>query len=267
MKKQSFCKSFLIFSCATILFGCVNSNYDDISPTNPHKEESQVISDNNIEDKIPKQENTTTENKRKYYTVVKVVDGDTITVNINGNDETLRLIGIDTPETVHPSKPVECFGIEASNKAKELLNGQKVSLEADSTQGKRDKYGRLLYYVFLEDGTHFNKLMIRDGYAYEYTYNIPYKYQNEFKEAEQDAKNNKRGLWADGACGFENIDNATPEPVGQPTQCECSYNKYNCSDFKTHAEAQSLYECCGGVNKDVHGLDRDKNGQACESLP
>ena len=141
--------------------------------------------------------------EEKIYSVVKVVDGDTISVNINGITETIRLIGINTPETVDPRKPVECFGIEASNKAKELLTGKKVILESDPTEGERDKYQRLLRYVWMEDGTFFNKKMISDGYAYEYTYDTPYKYQAEFKQAETEARLAKRGLWDDDACSEE----------------------------------------------------------------
>jgi len=134
------------------------------------------------------------------YSVSSVVDGDTIKVNINGKIETLRLIGLDTPETVDPRKEVQCFGLEASNKAKELLTGKKVKLEADSTQDERDKYGRLLRYVWLEDGTFYNKKMISDGYAHEYTYGVPYKYQAEFKAAQKSAQDNQRGLWATETC-------------------------------------------------------------------
>ena len=136
----------------------------------------------------------------KQYKVVKVVDGDTLDVSINGKTEAIRLIGINTPETVDPRKPVECFGKEASNKAKELLAGKTVGLQNDPTQGERDKYGRLLRYVTLADGTSFNKLMISQGYAYEYTYNKPYKYQAEYKQAQKTASANKKGLWADTTC-------------------------------------------------------------------
>ena len=121
----------------------------------------------------------------KYYSVSRVVDGDTIDVSIDGKVKRLRLIGINTPETVDPRKLVECFGVEASNKAKTLLTGKKVSLESDGSQGELDKYNRLLRYVFLEDGTNINLLMIKEGYAYEYTYNLPYKYQAEFKNAQK----------------------------------------------------------------------------------
>src|SRR3712207_834205 len=92
------------------------------------------------------------------YEVVKVVDGDTLDVkNKEGITERLRLIGINTPETVDPRKPVECFGKEASNRAKTLLHGGTVTLEFDPTQDTRDKYGRLLAYVILPDGTNYNK--------------------------------------------------------------------------------------------------------------
>ena len=79
-----------------------------------------------------------------YYSVIDVVDGDTIKVSMNGTITTLRLIGMDTPETVDPRKPVQCFGKEASNKAKELLSGKKVRLEMDPSQGTLDTYGRTL---------------------------------------------------------------------------------------------------------------------------
>lgn len=134
------------------------------------------------------------------YKVVKVVDGDTLDVDIEGKIERLRLIGIDTPETVDPRKEVQCFGIEASNKAKELLTGQYVTLEADPSQGERDKYKRLLRYVFLPDGTNYNLYMIKEGYAHEYTYDTKYKYQLAFREAETLAQENQRGLWSPQTC-------------------------------------------------------------------
>lgn len=137
------------------------------------------------------------------YDVVDVVDGDTVKLNINGIVETARLIGIDTPETVHPSKPVECFGIEASNKAKTTLSGRAVSFETDPSQGTRDTYGRLLGYIILSDGSNFNQMMIEQGYAYEYTYSVPYKYQSAFKAAEQNARTSGAGLWAEGVCDEE----------------------------------------------------------------
>lgn len=135
------------------------------------------------------------------YPVVQVVDGDTIKVDILGEIETIRLIGIDTPETVDPRKIVQCFGQEASEKAKEMLTDKRVRLEADITQSDRDNYGRLLRYVFLEDNTFFNKVMIRDGYAHEYTYNSnPYQYQADFLALENEARINERGLWSPEAC-------------------------------------------------------------------
>ena len=144
------------------------------------------------------------------YDVVSVTDGDTIKVNIGGTTETIRLIGIDTPETVDPRKPVQCFGQEASKKSKELLTGKKVRLEADPTQGERDKYGRLLRFVFLEDGTNFNKMMIAEGYAHEYTYDSnPYKYQVEFKDAEKQAREANKGLWSPTSCSGDTSQGAT----------------------------------------------------------
>ncbi|MBU3925078.1 thermonuclease family protein [Patescibacteria group bacterium] len=210
------------------------------------------------------------------YKVVKVVDGDTIAVDIAGKTKTIRLIGINTPETVDPRKPVECFGKEASNKAKEILTGKSVRLEADITQGERDKYGRLLRYAFLEDGTNFNKMMISEGFAYEYTYGTPYKYQDEFNQAEKEAMDAQKGLWAPGACDAQTgaaaiASAASPTLISSLTtvsnKYDCSGNIYNCSDFSTHAEAQAAFEACGGAANDIHRLDSDKDGLVCESLP
>jgi micrococcal nuclease len=134
------------------------------------------------------------------YSVTHIVDGDTLNVDINGETKRIRLIGLNTPETVDPRRQVECFGKEASEKAKKILTGQKVRIETDPSQGSRDKYGRWLAYVFLHDGTLFNKLMIEEGYGHEYTYRLPYKYMEEFKVAETKARENKKGLWADGVC-------------------------------------------------------------------
>lgn len=134
------------------------------------------------------------------HPIIHVVDGDTVDVDINGETERIRLIGLNTPETVDPRRPVECFGKEASEKAKDILTGQKVKIETDPSQDLRDKYGRLLAYVFLPDGTLFNKMIIQEGYGHEYTYHLPYKYQAEFKAAERTARETKQGLWADGIC-------------------------------------------------------------------
>lgn len=138
--------------------------------------------------------------QRKLYPVLYVVDGDTLDIAMGGVKTRLRLIGINTPEVVDPRRKVECFGKEASVKAKALLMGSEVSIELDPSQDKYDKYGRLLAYVYLPDGTMFNEQMIEEGYAYEYTYRLPYKYQREFKQAQYDAKRTGRGLWASGVC-------------------------------------------------------------------
>ncbi|MCK9352244.1 MAG: thermonuclease family protein [Candidatus Paceibacterota bacterium] len=147
------------------------------------------------------QTSNTTISPNEFYHVVRVVDGDTIVVKINDKKEMVRLIGMNTPETVDPRKPVECFGKEAAEEAKKILTDRSVRLETDPSQDQRDRYGRLLAYVFLPDGTNFSRLMIETGYGYEYTYDLPYKYQTEFKQAEKDAKENDRGLWARNVCG------------------------------------------------------------------
>ncbi len=135
-----------------------------------------------------------------YYKVTKVTDGDTIHVQIGETDEVIRLIGINTPETVDPRRPVQCFGKEASNRMKEIVGGKIVRLEYDDSQSLRDAYDRLLAYVYLEDGQMVNRKMVAEGYAYEYTYLRPYKYQKEFRELQRLADTSERGLWAPDNC-------------------------------------------------------------------
>ena len=119
----------------------------------------------------------------------RVVDGDTIVLN---NGEIVRLIGVDTPEIKHPRKPVEYYGKEASAFTKRMLEGKEVRLEYDWQQ--RDKYGRLLAYVYLTDGTFLNAEIVKQGYGYAYT-KFPFKYLEQFKQYEKEARENKRGLW------------------------------------------------------------------------
>lgn len=210
-----------------------------------------------------------------WYPVSKVIDGDTLVASINGKNITIRLIGIDTPETVDPRKTVQCFGKEASEKARQILSGSSVRLENDPSQGAFDKYGRTLAYVYVvanskPEGILVNEYMIAEGYGHEYTYTIPYKYQEEFKAAEKHAREAKKGLWADDACARESARPAkTPPPsaVAEGGPYECSRNIYNCSSFKMQSEAQAVFDSCGGSNNDIHKLDSDGDGRVCESLP
>ena len=126
--------------------------------------------------------------------VVRIVDGDTIIVS-DGNDIKVRLIGIDTPETVHPSKPVEHYGKEASRFTDNLLKGEQVYLVSDTEGDKIDKYGRTLAHVYrAPDGLFVNAEIIRQGYGHAYT-RFPFKYMEEFKQLERFAREAEKGLW------------------------------------------------------------------------
>ncbi|MFZ3072633.1 MAG: thermonuclease family protein [Thermodesulfobacteriota bacterium] len=123
------------------------------------------------------------------YLCDRVIDGDTIVIEDNRK---IRLIGVDTPETVHPNKPVEYFGKEASLFTKRMAEGKKVKIEYDWQ--KKDKYGRTLAYLYLEDGTFLNLEIIRQGYGFAYT-KFPFKHLEIFRQAEKEARENRRGLW------------------------------------------------------------------------
>lgn len=130
--------------------------------------------------------------------VIKFIDGDTIKVELLDFNrklnkiETIRFIGVDTPETVHPKKIVQYFGKEASEYTKQLLSDEIVYLGFDNDL--RDKYGRLLCYCYTKDGTFINYKLIADGYGYAYL-KYPFVYEKEFKEAEKTARTKRLGLW------------------------------------------------------------------------
>lgn len=129
----------------------------------------------------------------KLYTVKKVVDGDTIVVDFNGTDEKVRLIGVDTPESVHKDKSKNVKeGKIASNYTKAKLENKQVELEFDIQQ--KDKYGRLLAYVYI-DGNMVNKMLLEDGMAKLATYPPNVKYVEEFKKIQAQARQKNVGFW------------------------------------------------------------------------
>ncbi len=134
--------------------------------------------------------------------VLRAVDGDTLNVALDGGTEaSVRLLGVNTPETVDPRRPVECFGKEASAFTKAMTDGKRVRLEADPQADEVDKYGRLLRNVFLEDGTDVNAVLVGEGYAYAYVGFPQDKTRKaELMRLEEEARAQKRGLWADGVC-------------------------------------------------------------------
>jgi len=129
-------------------------------------------------------------------TVARVVDGDTIRVRIEGREERVRLVGIDTPESVKPGTPVQCFALAASARTKALLpKGSAVRLVRDVEE--RDRYGRLLAYVYrARDDLFVNLALAREGYAVVLTVPPNVAHADEFVAAARDAREHGRGLWS-----------------------------------------------------------------------
>jgi micrococcal nuclease len=130
------------------------------------------------------------------YPVVRSVDGDTIRVNRGGEEIVVRLIGIDTPESVAPDRPVECFGPEASARTAELVTGKQVWLEYDEVSGLTDKYDRTLAYVWLRPEVMLNEELVKEGFAEQYTYAEGFRHQRDLEEAERQARQGGLGLWS-----------------------------------------------------------------------
>ena len=130
------------------------------------------------------------------YKILEVYDGDTVEVDMQGTPEKIRFVGADTPETKDPRKPVQCYGPEASAYTHKMLgNGARVRLVADPLTSNRDLYGRLLRYVYLTDGTLYNKQLIQKGFAHAYV-GFPFTKTADFIKTQDLAKDSKTGLWA-----------------------------------------------------------------------
>lgn len=128
------------------------------------------------------------------YSVTSFVDGDTIAVSMNGRIEKVRFIGVDTPETHKPNTPVQCYGPAAAAYTKNTIGTNSVRLVSDSLTTDRDRYNRLLRYVYLPDGTLVNQKLIQNGYGFYYPY-FPFSKSDQFSADQDAAIKAKKGLW------------------------------------------------------------------------
>lgn len=189
--------------------------------------------------------------------VLRVLDGDTIEVDVAGSVQRVRYLGIDAPESSG-----DPWAEQASAKNREWVDGQTVWLEQDTSD--TDQYGRLLRYVYMGE-LFVNAQLVRLGLASCLSVPPDVRHAAVLAAAEQEAQRERLGQWGDPPT-FQSAP-TSPPPAG-PAVCDCSSNCYNCKDFKTYAEAQACFDYCWQVTGgDVHHLDGDKDGSVCESLP
>jgi len=238
-----------------------------------------------------------TQPSKTKYKVVSITDGDTVRISIDGVEEKVRLVGIDSPESKDPNEPKGCYADEATVKLKELILNKEVYIRYDGEQGSRDRYDRLLLYIWLpdDDGDIFiNNYLVQEGYAFAYR-KIDSDYLDQFIESENSAKVNKKGLWGD-ACActkneevsrvctdcneaevtYKNWDCTTSKSISQDTNCanlctspqteptiqiwNCDCSK-TCSEMSTCDEAQYQLNTCG-----CSARDGDNDGIACDTM-
>lgn len=200
--------------------------------------------------------------------VTRIVDGDTIEINYQGRTESVRLLLVDTPETKHPQLPVQPFGPEASAFAEEMLLGKTVQVEFDGP--KRDKYDRMLAYLWV-DGKNFNEMLLEKGLArYAYVYDPPYTHQSSMKAAEARAKEKRIGIWSIDnyvtSSGY-NTTSETPKSSSKPKNEQKQEKPANEYNFKNCTELREVFP--EGVPSDHPAyqskMDRDKDNWACEA--
>lgn len=177
--------------------------------------------------------------------VLSVIDGDTIEVELGGREYRLRYIGVDSPERDEP------YYEEALAFNRELVADQTVILVQDVSE--TDQYGRLLRYVYGEDGTFVNGELIRNGMARLVTFPPDVAQTEYLREVQDQARAAGAGMWG------------SPELAGP---CDCDRNLYDCRDFRSRGEAQTCFEYCRETTgRDVHNLDGGGDGLVCEFLP
>ena len=191
--------------------------------------------------------------------VTRVIDGDTVEASLRHSSVDIRLLGVDTPETVHPTEPVECFGPEASAFTKLRLEGKRVRLEFDVE--RLDRYDRALAYIWLK-GRLFNRTLVRRGFATALIYLPNDKYAKQLERAEDRARAEQRGLWGEckgglgdgssggggtGKCDPSYPDVCIPPP---PPDLDCADVEHR--DFRVKGS-------------DPHGFDGDGDGRGCET--
>jgi len=248
-----------------------------------------------LEQPIKQKENTFPSEKKEYddpqeklYDVVSITDGDTFRIMYEGSSTPLRMIAIDTPELHHPSEPVQCYAKEAKEYLESLIAGKKIHIESEPLDDDKDKYDRLLRYVFLEDGTNVNEKMLSEGYAFEKTYTPGYKYQTIFKDAQQEAIDNKKGLWAENTCKGDVYTGTYKDPSLQDvvktaptvpivtktikektttTKTNTGDPSFTCNCGKTCGQMDSCKEAYYQLNTcGCSARDGDHDGVPCESL-
>lgn len=168
-----------------------------------------------------------------------VSDGDTIKVRLKGRTERVRLIGIDTPELGRDGAADQCHAREAKRQMKKLVQGKRVRLKRDSTQANRDKYGRLLRYVYTAKGRRdVGKVLINRGHGREYTYrNRKYKHRSSYRAAERRARKAGRGLWS--SCDDDSSDDGSTTPPGA---CVIKGNIASSGEKIYHVPGQQHYD-------------------------
>src|SRR5918994_6277826 len=250
--------------------------------------------DENAVDEEPKQTNTAEQATKKsqdpgrydaLVTVKRVVDGDTVEISpaIDGIED-LRFIGVDTPETKHPDCGEQPYADEAFEFTRSQLEGEEVELEFD--EQRKDRYNRLLAYVYPSDEEMFNETLLEEGYAQVATFPPNVKYVERFLQAQEEARAAGRGLWAlpfdqlaqqtdqgNGIGGAGCDEEATPsksapspkpKPNPNPERKTRSSADLDCPDFSTQEQAQQVL---AADPSDPNDLDGNSDGEACESLP
>ena len=264
------------------LAGCAGTPVDGPSTPNaesesagePHTETTDQSTEATVQDSTDE----ITSTNEQTATVTRVIDGDTIEIEYaNGTEDTIRLLGVDTPETtLSRVDPDEYFGIpdttagrdhlfewgeRASALADNELAGEEVEIVVDPESDRRGYFGRLLAYIYV-DGENFNERLLTDGYAR--MYDSQFSMREDFREVEAEAQDDEVGLWDYDGPVEEELESKQELTTDDDVPPPPADGDYDCSTFDTQEQAQTVYD---RDTSDPHRLDVDGDGEPCESLP
>lgn len=226
-RKQISILAIIVFTLLSTISAFLFFQKEPQNQNQSSKSQPQVLSTRTITSQSP---------DTQSVKVVRVIDGDTIELE---NGQKVRYIGIDTPETVHPEKSIQCFGIEASAKNRESVEGKHIRLEKDISE--TDKYGRLLRYVYLEN-IFINDYLVKEGFAYASSYPPDIKYQDLFSNSQKEAQHYNRGLWSSCSSNSDQELNQSNSNSSPPESCSVKGNISSSGEKIYHMPGQHYYD-------------------------
>ena len=226
----------ILCCCCVIIFGAL------LPPTPKEDNRSNDVKGTSVKQATEPEQKEVIET----YQVKNITDGDTIKIEYKGKIEPVRLLGIDSPETG------DCYSSESTGKLTELVKDKSIRVEFDTIQGQRDKYDRLLFYIWVEGPdnkeTFVNEYLVKEGYSIAYT-KINSKYLEQFTKLEEEATTSKKGLWGDTCKCADKKDEEESRQCSVCNKAKVNYYNWDCTTYSKEVEDTTCSSSCPKVEE------------------